>query len=197
MAAAARSLQATSQGEVHSIEMAGMRVSTRLTDNLVAYGLGACVAVCIYDPSMKVAGIAYVVAPEQQPFAKGATAEIAGASPGKFADTAIPMLVQKIDKAGGQRTDLRCAVIGGGQIFGSLTTSEGLKSGLEIGERTVAAVRVALKKQSVKLCALEVGGCYGRTVLFRVCDGAVLVKQIGGDSKLLSMLSRATEEVAV
>lgn len=174
-----------------------MRVSARLTDNLVAYGLGACVAVCLYDPSMKVAGIAYIVAPEQQRYAKGAAAQIAGASPGKFADTAVPLLIQKLDRAGGQSVGLRGAIVGGGQIFGPLKSDLGVPSGLEIGERTVAAVYESLKKHNIKLCAADIGGSYGRTVLFRVCDGAVLVKPIGGESTLLTMLSRESEEVVV
>jgi len=197
MSAAARALQQSVPPETHSVEMAEMHVSARLTDNLAAYGLGACVAVCIYDASLKVAGIAHIVAPQQQRYADATVTQIAGASPGKFADTAIPILIQKIDRAGGQRTGLRAAIIGGAKIFGALTSESGAASGLEIGARNIAAVRDALQKHDIKICATDVGGSCGRTVVFRVCDGAVLVKQIGGEASVLALLSKVNEEVVV
>jgi chemotaxis receptor (MCP) glutamine deamidase CheD len=57
-------------------------------------------------------------------------------------------------------------------------------------------VNEVLMGQEVQVRAADVGGNFGRTVLIRVCDGAVFVKQIGGQSNLLSILSRTSDEVA-
>ncbi|HEX5324436.1 MAG TPA: hypothetical protein VFW40_11660, partial [Capsulimonadaceae bacterium] len=75
----------TANAEAISVEMAEIKISTRLTDNLVAYGLGACVAVCLYDPALKVAGMAHVVLPDHQAFLASSKGR-AEAPPGKFGD---------------------------------------------------------------------------------------------------------------
>jgi chemotaxis protein CheD len=197
MSAAVRLLQESIEPEILTVEMAEMRVSVRLTDTLAAFGLGACVAVCIYDPTLKVAGLAHIVAPRQQSYTDAAAAKIAGRSPAKFADTAIPMLIDSIDRAGGRRTNLRAAIVGGAAIFGSIAGPSALPSGLEIGDRNITATIEELTSHDIMLCGAAVGGNCGRTVMFRVCDGAVIVKPIGGEASVLTILSRATGGVVV
>ena len=184
-----------------TVEMAEVRVSTRLTDHIVAYGLGACVGICLYEPSLKVAGMGHVVLPEQRRFETGAAANIAIASPGKFADSAVPLLIDEIARSGGLRHNLRAAIVGGAQIFGIAAglpgAGSGLPSALEIGERNAHAIRAALELHGIPLCASDIGGSHGRTVVFRVSAGAVVVKAIGGSARVLTVLSRATEEVKI
>ena len=68
---------------------------------LVAYSLGSCVAICLFDPLTRVAGMAHVVlprAPEKGP----------GDTPGKYADTAVPALLQALLLAHGGVLCHRC-----------------------------------------------------------------------------------------
>ncbi len=184
-----------------SVNMAEQRVSVRLTDNLVAYGLGACVGICIYDTALKVAGLAQIVLPRQRQYARGITADIAN-TPSRFADTALPLLVTSMCHAGADRSTLRAAIVGGAHIFGGLAGGSGsggaaqrLPSSLEIGERNVQMAKKKLDEMNIPLCGEETGGSCGRTVVFRVCDGAVIVKPVGGEAKVLTVLSRASVEV--
>nr|MBO2470888.1 chemotaxis protein CheD [Bacillota bacterium] len=50
---------------VIKVGMADLQVA-KAPDRLVTVGLGSCVAVCIYDPTAKVAGLAHVMLPSSE-----------------------------------------------------------------------------------------------------------------------------------
>jgi chemotaxis protein CheD len=173
--------------------MAEIKVSTRLTDRLVAYGLGACIGLCIYDPSLRIAGLAHVVLPATQPtfaFAAASEQRKAGAFAGKFADSAVPKLIEEVCRCGGKRDNLVAAIVGGAHIFSTLGGSS-TPSRLEIGARNVLAVTEALEFERIPIVAKDVGGSHGRTVTLKACDGSVSVRPIGADEWLLASLGRA------
>jgi chemotaxis protein CheD len=161
-----------------SVEMGDIKVSSCLTDTLMCYGLGACVGVCIYDPHLKVAGLAHVVLPDRQNIQSNSTKPRSDILAGKFANVAIPFLVDEIGKQGGAH------------IFSHDIGVGGTVSRLEIGQRNVTAVVDALEINGVILVGEDVGGCHGRTVHFRVCDGMVLVQPIGEGETVLAVLGR-------
>src|SRR5579883_1971915 len=179
----------TAGAEAISVEMAEIKVSTRLTDSLVAYGLGACVAVCLYDPVLRVAGMAHVVLPDHQAFLTSAKGR-ADLPPGKFGDTAVPALLEEVCKNGGKRENIRAAIAGGAHIFGDIGKNAASASRLEIGERNAKAVTEALAKIGIPLLGADVGGNHGRTVTFKVCDGSVRVRPIGREEAMLATLGR-------
>src|SRR5690349_20437375 len=100
MTAVARSAVGVGLGELHVLR----------EGELVAYSLGSCVAICLYDPLVKVAGMAHVVLPAVPE--KGA-----GTAPGKFADTAVPALLTAMEKAGAATTRLQCRLAGGAAVL--------------------------------------------------------------------------------
>ncbi|MDR3710243.1 MAG: chemotaxis protein CheD [Capsulimonadaceae bacterium] len=177
-----------------SVEMAEIKVSTRLTDRLVAYGLGACIGLCIYDPVFRIAGLAHIVLPACQPSANAVPR--AGSLPrksafvGKFADEAVPKLIEDICRGGGKRENLVAAIVGGAHIFSTLGSS-GSPSRLEIGARNVIAVSDALDEAEVPVVATDVGGSHGRTVTLKACDGTVSIRPIGSEEWLLTSLGKA------
>jgi len=68
-------------------------VAVKVPSLLVTLGLGSCIGVVIYDPRNKVAGMAHIMLPDSRD---------AGAvpKPGKFADTAVPRLLQELSALG-------------------------------------------------------------------------------------------------
>ena len=56
---------------------------------LVTYALGSCIAVMLYDPVVKVAGMVHFMLPESS-----ASPEKSQARPWMFADTGIPLLLR-------------------------------------------------------------------------------------------------------
>jgi len=141
-------------------------VSRNPDDELVALGLGSCIGVVMSDAQAQVAGLAHVMLPESGG-ARGPR--------GKFADTAVPELLQRVLGLGGVRARLRVAISGGAAMFGS-------GGQLDIGARNAVAVRDALRALGLRCDADETGGSEGRTLRIHVGTGVTTVRVAGGAS---------------
>ena len=153
------------------VGMSEIRVSGQDSDALSAMGLGSCIGLCMYDPAAKMAGMAHVVLPESRSGNSGSEPP-----PGKFADTAVPALLQQMERMGASRARLRVAIAGGAEVFASSSVSPLLA----IGKRNAEAVRCAVRKVGLRLSAEDVGGSTGRTVVLDVATGLVQVRMVGG-----------------
>ncbi len=60
---------------------------------LITVGLGSCVGVALYDSFAKVAGLAHILLPDSALFKTPS-------NPAKFADTAIPLLLEQMISVG-------------------------------------------------------------------------------------------------
>lgn len=161
--------------ETLNVGVADLKVSDN-SDTLVSYGLGSCVAVAIYDPRKKMGGLAHVMLPESR-------GKDSVSSPGKFADTAVPLLVERLVELGARRKSLLCKIVGGAQMFeipGSRNREAGLSCGpsANIGARNVEAVKEVLEKLKVPIVGEETGGNHGRTVRFKTDTGDVQITAI-------------------
>lgn len=139
------------------------------TEDLVAYSLGSCIGICLWDPSAKVAAMAHVVLP-------AAPAAGAVALPGKFGNTAVPAMLDALAKAGAQKFRLQCKIAGGAAVLaigggGSLP---------KIGERNIEAVKKALASANIRILGEQTGGNMGRTVRLEPATGRVLVRTVRG-----------------
>jgi chemotaxis protein CheD len=141
---------------------------TARAGELVAYSLGSCVGICLYDPIARVAAMAHVVLPA----APGPTAT----PPGKFADTAVPALLAALQKEGAQKFRLQCKIAGGAAVL-ALGGGGSLPN---IGLRNVEAVKAALAKAGIRIQAEQTGGNQGRTVRLDAATGRVLVRTVRG-----------------
>ncbi len=161
------------------VGMAEIKVSKQSGDVLVALGLGSCIGVCIYDRQAKIAGMAHVVLP--------AKLHQGDDAPGKFANTAIPALLEQMKQQGAALHRLQVAVAGGAQLF----SFNGTGPRLDVGQRNKLAVLTALSEYGLLVMAQDLGGSIGRTVYFFVEDGCVRVKTIGKGEKDLIVLGEA------
>lgn len=158
-----------------SVGVAELKVSDN-SDTLISFGLGSCVAVAIYDPVRKAGGLAHVMLPDSR-------GHELDTMPGKFADTAVPSLVDKLVSLGARRKRLLCKIVGGAQMFeipGSRIKHTGPTFGphTHIGERNVEAVKNVLNDADIPLIGEETGGRHGRTVIFDTCTGEMRVSSI-------------------
>jgi len=134
---------------------------------LVAFGLGSCIGVGMYDPISGVAGLLHAVLPQR----------LNGAPPTcpKFVDSGIQGLLEEMNRAGAKRHRLVLCIAGGANVL--VTTS--LKNTLNIGERNIAATHAALAQHNLKAKSLEVGGSVGRTMRIYVADGRMTLRLMG------------------
>ncbi|MCH7655636.1 MAG: chemotaxis protein CheD [Chloroflexi bacterium] len=140
-----------------------IRVSKGADDVLVCLGLGSCVALCYHDPVAKVSGMAHIVLPSSE----GRTLT----APGKFADTAVPALVEAMTKAGGLKSRLQVRIAGGAQM-----TMASEASGIfSIGISNIEATKSALRRAGLRVAAEDTGGSAGRTVRLAARSGEVVV----------------------
>ncbi|WP_217915214.1 chemotaxis protein CheD [Miltoncostaea marina] len=151
-----------------NVGMGQMAASAQPGAVISALGLGSCVGVVLADPRAGVAGMAHVMLPAAPP---GPIER-----PGRYADTAVPALVEQVVGLGARRGRLDVVIAGGAQMFG-----DGSGPGvMRIGERNVEAVRAALALERLAPRAAEVGGAIGRTLRVEVASGAVSVRAAGG-----------------
>jgi len=139
-------------------------------DVLVTYALGSCVGICLYDPVSKIAGLSHIMLPTITDFTDSRLL----AQPGKYADTAIELLLQQMLNSGVVRIRLRAKIAGGAQMFAP-TNNTSLAG---IGERNVCAVKKELARLRVPIIAEDTGKNYGRTVYFGADDGLMTIKSI-------------------
>lgn len=140
------------------------------TKTLVCLGLGSCVALALYDPTLRAGGMAHMVLP--------ASAEGRGGTGAKFVDEAVPRLVEEMEKLGSFRHRLIVKLVGGAQVLAAAHAD----GSLNIGCRNAEAAKKALRGLGLRLWASDLGGSHGRTVRLDLSTGRLTVSTAGGGS---------------
>lgn len=134
-------------------------------DKLITYALGSCVGTCLFDGINSIAGLSHILLPDS-------SISKTDKNIMKYADTAIEALVREIERFGIRRSLLKAKIAGGANMFATQS------SGMNIGERNVAAVKEQLKRLGIRIVAEDTGKNYGRTVEFDPKTGAMTVKSV-------------------
>lgn len=148
--------------------------ATGQDETLVAYGLGSCVAICLFDPRSQVAGMAHVVLPGADP---------TGKPNAKYARTALPALIAGMQQLGAGDPKRYVARLAGGAQILALSGAGKLP---RIGDQNALAVQEALKSSGIPLEGSDLGGGKGRSVWFNPRDGGqIRVRVIGSVERCL------------
>lgn len=153
------------------VRMGELAISSTPGDVLVSLGLGSCIGLAVVDRRAGVAGLAHIVLP-------ATTGTPKPGAMNKFADHAVPALVDGMVERGASRVFMQAALVGGASMFGG--------TGLEVGARNADAVRELVAGRRVPVVAEAVGGSKGRTVKVDVTSGAVSVREAGGAEEVLA-----------
>jgi chemotaxis protein CheD len=153
------------------VRMGELAISDTPGDVLVSLGLGSCIGLAVVDRQAGVAGLAHIVLPA----ASGAPKP---GSLNRFADHAVPALVEGMVERGASRVFMQAALVGGASMFAG--------AGLEVGARNADAVRELVAGRRVPVVAEAVGGSRGRTVKVDVKSGTVSVREAGGTEEVLA-----------
>ena len=157
----------TGTQDFRAVAIGEMVVSECPADVLVAYGVGSCVAVCMYDPIAKVGGMLHALLPS-------AKSDRAGGRPTKFVDQGIPILVNELLQQGAKRPRIAAYLTGGAQVL----NAPGFDTTLNIGERNIEAAERGLKEARIPIKASATGGSIGRTVKLYIADGQVTLRSL-------------------
>ena len=135
--------------------------------NVLQTFVGSCIAICIYDTQAKVAGMAHVMLPRNN------TSDSRPRPEGKFADIAIPDMIDKLVAKGAKKNRLRAKMAGGANVF----QNENKKSVFNIGIRNADAIKEILQENKIPLISEDVGSTAGRFVTFNVESSELTIKE--------------------
>ena len=141
-------------------------------DSLITYGLGSCIGIALFDSVTKIGGLSHIMLPDS-------TQARSSDNPAKFADTALPIMLDEMIQLGAVRSRVKAKIAGGAQMFTFANATEIMR----VGERNAEAVRAVLKKLNIVLIAADTGGNYGRTVELKLESGAFRIKTIDKGEK--------------
>ena len=132
---------------------------------IVTHALGSCIAVCVYDPVARVAGLLHFLLPDSRINPARALQQ-----PSTFADLGIPQLFQDLYRIGAIKQ--RCAV----KLIGGADVSSLQRAGtLDVGRRNQVAAKNILWKNGVLIRAERLGGSEPRNVAMSVADGGIRI----------------------
>lgn len=153
-----------------SVGLGEIKITNNPEDVLVAFGLGSCVGVGMFDPTIHLGGLLHAVLPLAN-----------GKEPlsGKYADTGIQLLLDMMLKSGAVQSRLIVRMAGGANML----TAPGLSNTFDIGTRNVDAARKVLKQLNLRVQGEEIGGQIGRTVRLYTTDGRMTIRVMGGQER--------------
>jgi len=155
------------------VGVSDMKVSNDPKATLVAYSLGSCIGISIYDSIAKAGGLLHYMLPES-----GIDVTKAEKNPFMFADTGIPALFKAAYELGAKKQRMRVIVAGGAQIIDQ-------KGFFNIGKRNHMALRKLLFKNNVMIAHENVAGNANRTIKLNIGTGETFIKVYGqGECKV-------------
>lgn len=137
---------------------------------LVTFGLGSCVGIALYDQKNRVGGLAHILLNESSKFIRPGKTDV---NPAKFADTAVPHLLEKMVELGARKTNLVAKIAGGASLF-NFKAETG-----NVGDKNIEAVRSVLKELQIRTVFEDVGGNHGRTMRLFIDTGEVTITTAG------------------
>jgi chemotaxis protein CheD len=138
-------------------------------DALVAFGLGSCVALCLWDPGSAIAGMAHIVLPGIDP---------SGTANPRFARSALPALMALMSAEGATADPRRLVarLAGGAQVL----IMDAVHGNARIGDANAQALVEVLAEAGVDIKGFDLGGALGRSVWFDPREGGrIRVRAIG------------------
>ncbi|MEG1683266.1 MAG: chemotaxis protein CheD [Oscillospiraceae bacterium] len=140
---------------------------------LITYALGSCIGICLYDPLVHLAALVHIMLPLNM--------EAGRKNPMKYGDTGVRETLRLMELQGAHRTRITAKIAGGAKMF-EVTGEGGLGN---IGQRNIESVRIALKKEGIRLLREDVGGTVARTLLLDPTNGQGCIRSYGRPELLL------------
>jgi len=156
------------------VGMADCRVADAPGQVLATFALGSCIGLTAYDPNSKVGGLLHFMLPDST-----IDPPRGRANPFMFADTGIPLFLDRLCGHGASKRRLIAHAFGAAQMMDEQNV-------FEIGKRNYLATRRILWKAGILLQGEAVGGTVSRTVRLEIGTGKILLQE-GGQKRELGI----------
>lgn len=150
--------------------MPGGLYCTSKKDEIIATGLGSCVAVCAWDCWANVGGMNHFLLPfDNTNQAKTWQPEAVVSAASRYGIHAMEMLINGLIGQGARRRNLQVKLFGGAQMLGRNSM---------IGEKNVAFILNYVEQEQLPVIAHDLGGLEPRKVMFDPLSGKAWLKRI-------------------
>ncbi len=125
--------------------------------------LGSCVAVCLYDPVLRMGAINHYMLPLWNG---------TGLASPKYGNIAIEKVIERMQSFGSKIPNIQAKVFGGGEVVETKINT------FKIGQRNIEIAEQMLREKNISIVSRSVGGNNGRKIRFNTQTGVVLMKAI-------------------
>ncbi len=155
-----------------TVGVADMKVARGAGHLIVTHALGSCIGIAIHDPVAQVGGMLHFMLPDSN-----VNPSRASENPHMFADTGIPLFLQKLYSAGAVKNRMVVKVAGGAQFVDH-------KDFFAIGKRNYTAMRKIFWKEGLLCKGEHVGGTISRTLYLEIGSGRIWFSSGGQEVEL-------------
>ena len=140
--------------------------------------LGSCVAVCLFDPALKIGGINHFMLPEM---GRSKYGDVDSLLSGNFA---MEALLNALLSRGAKKARLQAKAFGGGTI---IDTDPGAVS---IGMRNASFAKEWLQREGIPLLSSDFLGPWSRKIIFLPFNGEAFCKRLVTNMATASVIAR-------
>lgn len=140
--------------------------------------LGSCVAVCLYDPFMRIGGINHFMLPEM---GRSKYGDVDSLLSGNFA---MEALLNALLGRGARKPRLQAKAFGGGTIIDSDASAP------NIGMRNASFAKEWLQREGIPLLSSDFLGPWSRKIIFLPFNGEAFCKRLVTNMATASVIAR-------
>jgi chemotaxis protein CheD len=150
-----------------TVNISDMKASADKEAFLITHSLGSCIGLVAYDPDKAVGALLHFQLPDSTNHGRRAEE-----NPFMFADTGIPLFLDKLMAMGANRNRIVMGMFGGANM---LDDEELFK----IGTKNARAAKKILWQHSIPVNHEDVGGHCSRTVSLEIATGIIGLRRDG------------------
>lgn len=129
--------------------------------------LGSCLGLALYDRKLRIGALAHIVLPVAPDRAE---------KPGKYANTAVPAMIGRMQELATAPIRLHAKIAGGANMFAAADSEN------TIGRQNVDAVERILAELRITVIGRHCGGEQGRRMMLDIATGIVTIDIVGVDT---------------
>ena len=146
--------------------------------------LGSCVAVCLFDPALKIGGINHFMLPEM---GRSKYGDVDSLLSGNFA---MEALLNALTGRGARKARLQAKAFGGGTIIDSDASAP------NIGMRNASFAKEWLQREGIPLLSSDFLRPWSRKIIFPPCNGEAFCKRLVTNMATASVIAREERSYA-
>jgi chemotaxis protein CheD len=157
--------------------MAGAYRWSRASDVALCTTLGSCLSVCAYDRISGIGGMNHFLLPQPPKNEK-----VQFSQSFRYGSAAIETMLNALYKYGAAKNGLVVKIFGGAKVLAGVSQ--------DVGQRNITFAHNFFKRENMRIESEDVGGKYGRRIIFFPQTGKVLLRSIGDMKGLETILDK-------